>query len=144
MVIFTLLGCKEVKIETMDFVGSWKADDGAIITLNKDGSYTAKNVNYYNYFPSKSIENKRLNFHGTWNLGSRKNGDNIIELESDNTYADNGVERTYLMNGKEFSHKLGMTLDITGQGVLGNEPPWNLYVFIGDPDEMNKYIFVKQ
>jgi len=91
-IALTLLGCKEVKMEKMDFVGRWREDDGAMIELRSDGSYTAKNINYNNYLPSKNVKNKRLNFHGLWNLGSRTNGDNTIELKSDNTYADNRIE----------------------------------------------------
>lgn len=33
---------------------------------------------------------------------------------------------------------------ITGDGAFENRPPWKLYIFIGDPDEMNRYIFNKK
>jgi hypothetical protein len=33
---------------------------------------------------------------------------------------------------------------ISGRGINGNNPPWNIFIWDGDPDDMQKYEFTKE
>lgn len=139
--LFSFCSCGE-KMKDEDFVGAWKAPDGAMIELKSDGKFIARNIDFsmIRYAESEFI-NKQLSFEGKWYLSVTQK---MIELESESTYADYGIENTYLNNGEKMSRKLGISFNIEGSGLLKNNLPWSLVVFIGDPDELNKYKFVKQ
>lgn len=140
---FLLQSCGRSQPIREDFVGIWKANDGAIIELKKDGSYIAKRINYYKIYSDEKLKNERLDFTGNWELANRGNNGKTIILYSSSTFSDYGINRTYTLNGKTYSHKISFNLDISGHGLLQNKPPWYLFVSIGDPDDMNKYKFVK-
>lgn len=131
---------KEPKYKS--FVGVWKAQDGAIIELNSDGKYSAQKIDFSKIKDTRpEFLSKRLNFEGEWHLNSKKR---IIELESESRFKDHGIENTYLYNGEKMSHKVGISFNIEGSGLFQNKPPWFLVVFIGDPDDLNKYTFTKE
>lgn len=136
------LGCGTPELRNQDFVGLWKSEDGAVIELNEDGSYTAKQVDYYKAYSEKEFKNKRIDFSGRWSfVNSEKKK---LELQSDATYQDFGIDYTYTVDGKVRSHKIGLTFEILGQGLFENRPPWYLFVWVGDPDDINKYKFEKK
>jgi hypothetical protein len=103
----------------------------------------AKQVDYYNVYFEKEHEGKKLDFAGQWEI-VKENKKSKLELHTDATFKDVGVDKTYTNNGEVRSHKLGLALEIAGEGVFENKPPWHLFVWIGDPDDVNKYKFVKQ
>lgn len=143
MLSLFLQSCSSPEAQTQDFVGLWKSDDGASIEFRADGSYTAKQVDYYNVYFEKEHKDKKLNFAGQWEIVN-ENKKTKLELHTDATFKDVGVDKTYTNNGEVRSHKLGLTLEIAGEGIFENKPPWHLFIWIGDPDDMNKYKFVKQ
>ncbi|MEF9477671.1 hypothetical protein OWR28_08040 [Chryseobacterium sp. 1B4] len=75
-----------------------------------------------------------MNAEGTWIfLENAESGiiDNI----------DNGIKITYNLPKENIKGEI--ILYISGQGIKGNNPPWNLFLWDGDPDEMLKYEFIK-
>lgn len=116
--LFSFLGCGE-KMKDEDFVGVWKAQDGAIVKLERNGVVIIKGINMAMIL---SNENKFADITGEWKLTTDLNGNQVVEINTD---------------------KYNFSFFISGQGVFGNKPPWSLYVFIGDPDELNKYLFTK-
>ena len=65
--IFSLFGCKEPTFENYDFIGVWKADDGASLIINKDGTCVLNNLN--NSIVSIATDDKeKLNSNGTWKI----------------------------------------------------------------------------
>lgn len=137
---FSFLSCGE-KMKDKDFIGVWRAEDGAIIELKSDGKFIARNIDFSKIEYAKSeLLNKKLSFEGKWHLSIAQK---MIELDGESTYADYGVENTYLYNGEKRSHKVGVSFNIEGSGLLQNNLPWSLVIFIGDPDELNKYLFTK-
>jgi hypothetical protein len=120
---YVLGGCNNTAPKAEYFVGTWKSKDGAVIELNRDFSFTAKQVNLSNIFFNMDGKNNRANFTGKWKFTTDDQKRKVIEVDS---------------------NKYHFIFDISGQGVFENKPPWDLYIFIGDPDDMNKYKFKKQ
>ena len=139
-----LQSCNNSKPTEKDFVGLWKSNDGATIELKEDGSYSANQINYYNFFFDKELQNKTIDFTGTWSLIEARNGKRKVELKSNKTYQDFGVNKNYTINGESHSHKIGVSFEISGQGAFENTPPWELFVWIGDPGDARKYKFQKK
>lgn len=135
--------CSDPEPKREDFIGVWKSDDGAVIELRIDGVYSAKQINYYNYDSEKEYENRRLDFTGRWEIVNEEKKLRL-KLQSNATFKDFGINRTYTVDGQVYSHKIGLTFDIAGQGLLEDKPPWHLFVWIGDPDNVDKYKFEKQ
>ncbi len=129
---FLLLSCNKEKPERDYFIGVWKADDGAMIKFYGNGKCKASKLNYYNIHPFEKYRKRLLSFEGSWNFNS------------DKIHLSYSKEETYKYEGKVIDYKAGIDFHISGQGMFGCKPPWNLYLFIGDPDDMNKYGFVKQ
>lgn len=131
--------CGHPKPKREYFVGTWKSNDGASILLFENGNCEVRNLNYKNIYPFKYDTLQIINFHGSWDLLTVKGEPKIdISYYEDNTYDYKGEIRRY---------KRGFEFNIIGQGLLKKQPPFDLYVFIGDPDdidESNKYRFVKQ
>jgi hypothetical protein len=130
---FFLSSCKEQKFETNEFVGVWKSDDNATITLNQDGTCNLSGVNNSIISIARN-EKEKLNTNGTWKI--------VNNINSGITGSFNtGIKISYeLMNRKG---KGGIDFYISGQGVNEQNKPWDLFVWKGDPDEMLKYKFVK-
>ncbi|ROH99387.1 hypothetical protein [Chryseobacterium daecheongense] len=133
IVIFSLMNCSKPKIEKEHFIGKWKSDDGAVITLNENGTCTLQNINHYIFSSFPENNNKKLNTNGTWNMVNSESG--IIDGINE------GVKIIYEIPENQTTGSI--TFFISGQGIHGNNPPWSLYVWDGDPDEMKKYEFVK-
>lgn len=133
-IILSTVGCKEAKFNEADFIGVWKADDGANITINQNGTCTLDGLN-------KSIvsiaenDDEKLTTQGTWKL-----------IDSVSNGVTGGISTvikiTYNLVDRE--GKGGVDFYISGQGFSENKPPWDLFIWDGDPDEMIKYKFVKQ
>lgn len=130
--ILLFLGCNEPKFETKDFIGVWKADDGASIVINQDGTCKLNDLNNTIINISQK-EIKKINAQGTWKK--------IDDVNSGITGSiSTGIEFSYtLMNRKG-----GTLFYISGQGFNESKPPWNLFVWSGDPDDNIKYEFTKQ
>lgn len=143
IIFFIVQGCSS-NMNQEDFIGIWKSTDGASIELKKDGTYLAKKVNYYNFYLDSGFLNKRIDFTGTWKLINKQKGNSTLQLNSNSTYIDYGINKSYTMDGKSYSHKIAVSFEITGQGMFENKLPWILYTWIGDPDNVKKYIFLKQ
>lgn len=143
MLSLFLQSCSSPEAQKQDFVGIWKSEDGAVIDLKADGNYTAKQLDYYNVYLEKEHKGKKLDFAGRWKIVN-KDKKLRLELHTDATFKDLGINKTYTYNGEVRSHKLGLTFEIAGKGIFENKPPWHLFIWVGDPDDVNKYKFVKQ
>ena len=62
-----LFSCNSPKIENTYFIGNWKADDGAEIIINKDGTCVLKSQNY-NIINTATNDLRKLNTNGTWKI----------------------------------------------------------------------------
>jgi hypothetical protein len=123
-------GCTSQKPNKKYFIGIWKSEQGGEFEFNSDGSFIAKGIVSEKLFGSSEGLSKTFSESGTWNF-ENVNGRFTIPL----TF-NNGIKST----GKYF-----MKLNIVGEnGIAENKPPWRLYVWIGDPDDMNKYEFRKK
>lgn len=128
-----LFSCNEPKFSDNDFVGIWKADDGAIISINKDGTCDLQNLNY-NIVSIAKDSSTKLNSNGTWKI--------INDVSSGITGGINtGLHISYKLMDRAGNG--GIEFYISGQGINQNKPPWDLFIWKGDPDEMTKYKFVK-
>ncbi len=138
-----LNGCS-MNFKKEDFIGTWKSGDGAVIELKKDGSYIAKQINYNNIYPNEKLKKKRFDITGNWEIINNSKQENRLKLSSNATFSDYGIIDTYTIDGMVRSHKVGLNFEISGEGIFENNPPYYLFVWIGDPDDMNKYKFAKQ
>lgn len=128
-----LYSCGETKPKQSDFIGTWKSSDNAYIKLNKNGTCILKGVDHYKISSFPKNKNRELNAEGTWQFT-----ENVESGILDNI--DNGITMKYnLPEGT----KGEILFYISGQGINGNNPPWNIFIWEGDPDEMLKYEFEK-
>lgn len=107
-------------LEKKSFVGTWIAADKATIEFRSNNVVQLKNIDKNKIFYNPKSTKNEVSFEGKWNFNSEKN---IVNINS-NMYH--------------------FTLEVIGQGFLGNEPPYNLVLWVGDPDEINKYEFIKK
>lgn len=115
-----LTGC--ISPEKEDFDGGvWRADDGATVYLNGDGSVIINQINRLNVVSGGIKEGDFVNFTGEWKFTTDFNNQKIIDISTD----DRG----------------GFDFHIKGQGIFENKRPFDLFVYIGDPDNMDRYIF---
>jgi hypothetical protein len=128
-----LSACNEPDFEIKEFVGVWKSDDNATITLNQDGTCTLIGLNNSVISIAKS-ESEKLNTEGTWTI--------VKNINSGITGGKStGIKISYSLMDR--NGKGGILFYISGQGNSENNPPWDLFVWKGDPDEMAKYKFKK-
>ncbi len=130
--------CNSSAPKKNDFIGTWKADDGAVIEIYNNGKCKASRINYYKLHPFEKYKNELLSFEGTWNFTNNE----VPQLHL--SYSEG---KTYQYKGETKEYKAGFDFEVSGQGVFGNKPPWGLYMILGDPediDESNKYKFIKQ
>lgn len=126
-VIFFFENCTHKQFHFNDFVGLWHSDEGGVIILNEDSTCVIQNLNgkYFGY-------NDSLSYSGKW----------LLREKDDNGYDVYNIE---IWSQDELGYtSLYISLKITGEGLFGTSPPWSLFQYIGDPDEINKYRFVKQ
>lgn len=129
-----LFSCNSPKIENTYFIGNWKADDGAEIIINKDGTCVLKSQNY-NIINTATNDLRKLNTNGTWKIEKDVNSGILFGINE-------GIKITY---GLEDLRGQGeIIFFISGQGFNEDNPPWDLFIWKGDPDEMVKYKFIKQ
>lgn len=133
-IFLSLVGCKEPKFNEADFIGVWKAEDGANITINQNGTCTLNGLNKSIVSIAKS-DDEKLTTDGTWKLIDNVNNGITGGIST-------GIKVTYNLVDRE--GKGGFEFYISGQGFSENKPPWDLFVWNGDPDEMTKYKFIKQ
>lgn len=112
--------CKNKETPFNNLVGTWTASDGAKITLREDSTCVINNLNgaYFGY-------EENLNFKGTWNI---EKGNIPI------------ICKIFITSE---SNQTSITIYVSGKGLFGNNLPWHLFQYIGDPDELNKYRFTK-
>ncbi|MFV0290432.1 MAG: hypothetical protein ACK5IJ_05960 [Mangrovibacterium sp.] len=132
--ILSLFGCNKHKLSNSDFIGVWKADDGAEIIINENGTCILKGLNNSIIAIAKDTSEK-LNTKGSWKM-----------IENVNNGITGGIS-----TGLKFTYKImdregngGIVFYISGQGFNENKPPWDLFIWKGDPDEVIKYKFAKQ
>lgn len=128
-----LYSCDGSYPKQTDFIGTWKSSDNASIKLNQDGTCIVKGVDYYKISSFPKNKNKELNVEGTWQFTENAESGIIDNI-------DNGIKIIYNLPERTKGETL---FYISGQGINGNNPPWNLFIWDGDPDEMLKYEFVK-
>ncbi|MFR2070869.1 MAG: hypothetical protein ACLS4S_12190 [Bacteroides nordii] len=121
LLLFT--GCNSPKPTFKDLVGTWVSEDGAKIILRDDSTCILKNIpaQYVNRYTDTDFFSNT----GKWYL--EKN--------------DLGYDGYNIRIGHE--RLLYITLYISGEGLFNNTPPWFLFDYIGDPDELNLYKFTK-
>ena len=133
-VVTFFVGCITHKsLREDDFIGTWKSDDNSKIILYENGKCELFNFNYKKV-NSIATNNPIVSGEGLWKF-EQGNGKNQIVI----TYYD-GTTFQYL--NKTVRSNFNIDFQIEGIGMLG-QPPWYLYVSIGDPDDLNKYIFNK-
>jgi hypothetical protein len=103
-----------------DLIGTWITNDGDTIILMNDSACDVRNLRY----PDDPIDRSPRSFVGKWRfeVSTFGIGHSVLSLRGD-YYAE--------------------SLFVSGNGLLGNSPPWFIFQFIGDPDEMNLYEFRK-
>lgn len=136
----------DTQISKRDLEGTWESNDGALIVLNEDGTYTVKGINYFLISGDKNFNGQKIDLTGKWHIGKTGNQEKkTVELISNLTYKDFGIHDTYVdKNGLEQSHKINCSFEVSESGLFSNKPPYSLFVHIGDPDDMNKYNFTKK
>ena len=78
---------------------------------------------------------RKLNTNGTWKIEKDVNSGILFGINE-------GIKITY---GLEDMRGQGeIIFFISGQGSNEDNPPWDLFIWKGDPDEMVKYKFIKQ
>ncbi len=131
-----LIGCvnKNKTLKEDYFIGTWRSDDNAKIVLKKDGKGELFNFNFKNVDSISKIDSI-LNGDCEWRFVQIYGRDQVTITCYD------GDTIQYL--GKIVRTKFSINFNIGGTGLFGQSPPWNLYVFIGDPDDFNRYLFIK-
>jgi hypothetical protein len=132
--ILSLFGCQEPRFNNSDFVGIWQADDGARITIYEGGACVLNGLNNSIVGIAKDTTEK-LNADGTWKIINNVNSGITGGIST-------GLKITYTLMDRH--GKGDIEFYISGQGFSENKPPWDLFIWKGDPDEMIKYKFVKQ
>ncbi|MDL2320123.1 hypothetical protein LJC45_03215 [Alistipes sp. OttesenSCG-928-B03] len=113
--------CKPVVPEWNDFVGVWATEDGGKLFINADSTCKAVDLHIP---PFEWMTGYYINFDGKW------------EFRKDYY----GGQKLYHLNFRPSSKPYELDLFIEGEnGMFMNRPPWVLFIWLGDPDEMNKF-----
>lgn len=113
---------------SQDILGTWIAEDGASIQFNNKGVFYTKNLHKEKFLPfPEDNPNTYFNEEGKWKL-KKEYGNWIIEL---------GFGRS-----EKMPRGCATQINIGGEGILGNNPPWNLY-FWEDEIGGERYEFEK-
>jgi hypothetical protein len=132
MIIFLLDSCHTGTIQWYDLIGVWEASDGAKFCLNKDSTCNACNINTVKIWDSVHRGSLQYSFDGHWSF----EGKNRLYVYMPNPDAEANIH----FKGEK---KIYFTFEITGNGIFKNRPPWFLKFTVGDPDNMEYYIFHK-
>ncbi|EOA51788.1 hypothetical protein KSZ28_05820 [Bacteroides salyersiae] len=120
-VLSSIGGCTYKKPTLVDFIGIWKSSTGGEIILQEDSICVIKNIIYSGYLCTEM-----LSYKGKWEFRDKD---------------DLGNKQYNIIISKE--GVLFMCFYISGEGLFNNTPPWYLFQYIGDPDELNLYKFTK-
>lgn len=118
---FLLNGCNNPKPTFQDFIGTWTSEDGGEIILKEDSICIIKNITYSGY-----LDTEILSYKGKWEFRDKD---------------DLGNKQYNVIVNKEGI--LSICFYISGEGLFSNTPPWYLFQYIGDPDELNLDKFTK-
>lgn len=130
VITFLFQGCTGQEIARSEIAGIWIAKDGGKFTFSEDGTFKVEPLSGSKFFSGfDKYENKTFSETGKWEL-KENHGRQVVALNIDRSET--------LQSG--FSTQF----EISGEGILENNSPWYLFVWIGDPDNMNKYKFEKQ
>lgn len=124
-VLIALSGCTMEKPVFTDFIGTWTSEDGSKIILKKDSTCIVEQIDIgrlHDY-----TENIKSSFAGKWSLEDE----------------DNLGNKEYNIVIRQDSMYLYESFIVSGQGVLKNNQPWCFFQYIGDPDDLNEYKFIK-
>ncbi|MBF4515837.1 hypothetical protein IRZ71_05765 [Flavobacterium sp. ANB] len=140
-----LLNSCSNEINTIELSGTWKSQDGASISLNEDGTFTGKKINFFYISDDDLFKNRTIDISGKWHIGKSGNQKvKTVQLISNTRYKDFGIDKTYIdKNGVQQSYTINCSFEVSGSGLLSNKPPYYLSVNIGDPDDFNMYKFEK-
>jgi hypothetical protein len=143
LLLVLLIACTNMKQKQEDFVGVWKSESGqSTLYLNEDGSCNGELDSIF----FRSIHNNdfQLSVSGIdrgdlskYNVTKQVCGKWYFKL---NSYYNREEIEIYVT---EVLVPI-FVLDIGGSGFWGNKPPWYLFFYIGDPDNIEKYKFLKQ
>ena len=115
MCLAALAGCKFSEPKPEDLHGYWLGNDGEVFELNSDGLFVSQNLKgEYFFFNSIEFTGKKLSGQGFWKL-----------VDSDGIWK---VKLEYEKSA-ELPKGYATSIYVGGNGVLGNTPPWNLFVW---------------
>lgn len=135
IIFVAFLTCCSKKHNHIDFVGIWKSTDGASIKLNKDGTCYLNELNQ-NYLMSGNFKvNKKITTIGRWELIEDSDQDKIIEGNTEN------IRIIYELIDRKGKGKVAF--NIIKDVFFENKAP-SIYIWIGDPDNNDKYLFEKE
>lgn len=129
-IILLQFGCSVPAPSKEDFIGIWKSNDGGVFNFKDDNTFSAENLTGEKMFDGfQKYYGKKITEKGKWYIKKEKDRWRLF-LDFKKVEQSNGGHSTQLnIEGKN--------------GVLLNKPPWVLFVWIGDPDDINKYEFTK-
>lgn len=138
LLIVVNTACTKSPVPQMnELTGVYQAEDDAIIILREDSTILFLNIDwskvlrttYFQYSPEEV---------STWK---------IIPYELTPYDEIFNWRGRYLLSTQLYSEKIGgyvgIEFFIHGENRMGYYPPWNLYIDISDPDDMNRYYFKK-
>jgi len=128
MVLFS--GCKSENPTVESIVGGWVAENGAVIELFKDGTFSTENLTGDKIFPYENeYKGKAFTEKGTWKIGD-----------------DKGLWVVYLYFKKSVNLPKGYSTQILisgSKGIMENQPPWYLFLWEGE-EGGSRYKFSKK
>ncbi len=143
LLLLMIFNCCGKGFQREEFVGIWKSKDGAVIELKRDGTYIAKKINFNILYPKEQFIKEMPNNTGNWKINKSSDNIDCIVLNSNNTYGDYNIDNTYTIDGAKRSHKIILSFEISNEGMFASKPSYKLFLWVGDPDDMNKYVFFK-
>lgn len=128
IMMFLLQACSGTMPTKNEIIGKWKAEDGATFTFHEDGTFMTKDLSGGKMFKSNRYQGKKYSESGVWSI-EQSQGRWVIELSFKSSASLAGGYATQLL--------------VSGSGILENDPPWNLFVWVGEAGG-ERYEFEKQ
>ena len=133
LIFFSLFQSCSTKEPTKgEIAGVWKSKDGAIMNIKDDFSFNAINIPIAYYFRNseKKYEVEVFSGEGKWNIND---GQTHWEIDIMFTRSSIGESR------------FGNQLLLSGGGIFERSSPYkNIFIQVGDPDNNERYEFIKQ
>ena len=129
--------------DSTKLIGTWMAEDSAIIVLNNDGTCSLQNVQRVISYSGHSKENdtsKVWNFNGQWYIKPKLSYSSNKDTVGYILHLDNRQQNRKQFNEGEYD----LELRIHNEKVSKEIVPTLLYDFIGDPDQFDLYAFYRQ